>query len=320
MDLYLVFNDLSADFSPASETATRYDARLWMEELQATIKAAAQRKVTGIVVSRFFLEYDLTPEYSLRQWLNDNEVDLELRRSIKTRFSKLPFLKEIKEYEAEGGRFDCLFRGKRAVGLVAAHLLQSLALSLNSGPEWAGPALAISIEEMDAETIEIEVTEVQLKHVSTPAHIEFHQAWISERLWSSVSDGSYLLEKAAEWLPALEITPGAREQILALRIGDVHLRQLIERLLEFQTYCDSWNAGPFEKDALRKVSPESTSVNTDPRLRAMRMFRRDSGEDVYCEWHARITPRAWRIHFFPDVEQRKLIIGYVGPHLETAKF
>jgi hypothetical protein len=92
--------------------------------------------------------------------------------------------------------------------------------------------------------------------------------------------------------------------------GEPILKQIIKRLLELEEYCKSWNTGSFNSDNIScKVSPES-----DSRLKQFEQqltFKCPDGIDRIFSNHARMTPKAWRLHFLA-LEPGKIIIGYIG--------
>jgi len=69
---------------------------------------------------------------------------------------------------------------------------------------------------------------------------------------------------------------------------------------------------------LFKVSPESSM--TLEMYGRERTFRCPDGQKRLFSWHLRLTPHAWRIHFYPDEQTKTLIIGYIGHHLPTVRY
>jgi hypothetical protein len=97
-----------------------------MSNLVQTVRSVNSQ--TKSPQSVFRTQYDfhstfLASDYSLRQWLNDNKVDLEERRFIKSLATKSPFSEDILEpaevHSVENNIASCEFRyqGKLAIGL-----------------------------------------------------------------------------------------------------------------------------------------------------------------------------------------------------------
>jgi hypothetical protein len=68
-----------------------------------------------------------------------------------------------------------------------------------------------------------------------------------------------------------------------------------------------------------QVSGEKETVRNDPRLRKVREFWLDSGEKVLFENHIKLSS-GFRIYFYPDPNQRRIHVGYIGRHLPTARY
>ncbi|MCY4313506.1 MAG: hypothetical protein OXD44_07415, partial [Gammaproteobacteria bacterium] len=62
------------------------------------------------------------------------------------------------------------------------------------------------------------------------------------------------------------------------------------------------------------VSGESERVNNNRRKRRERTFWLEDGRQIYCENHVKL-PSGYRMHFYPDVEQKRIYVAYLGPHL-----
>jgi hypothetical protein len=53
-----------------------------------------------------------------------------------------------------------------------------------------------------------------------------------------------------------------------------------------------------------------------------RTFECPDGIRRVFEKHCSLTPGAWRLYFlaFPEKENGKILIGYIGPHLPTTEY
>ena len=133
---------------------------------------------------------------------------------------------------------------------------------------------------------------------------------------NSINSGADLWERKERIFPSLIFCDNVRKQLHALNEGDPLLKQFVNKLFELEVYCKNWIDGPFDPNLLPfKVTTESTAT-----LEAYgddRKFRCPDGEDRIFSWHARLTPHARRLHFFPSADTRQIIIGYIGPHLGT---
>ncbi len=105
----------------------------------------------------------------------------------------------------------------------------------------------------------------------------------------------------------------------SLSHGDALLIPIMKKLHELEDFCKGWHEGPFDHNkVVSKVTNESEA--TLEMFGNERTFQCHDGITRTFRWHIRLTPRAWRLYFYPLPEERKLIIGYIGPHLRTVDF
>ena len=314
MDIFLVFNELSIRPNPDD---TIYTARELMERFTTVIKHCRANKVKPLKAKENFQEMPLARDYTVADWLQDRSVDRDRQRLLRSSITALHPLPEPNEEKRQAMEFQ--YNGKIAEGLGGAWLLDSLAVSLATGPEWEALELPLETLELDDESDQLIGRKENVKHLFSAEQFPLHQAWLQNRIRLSVRNGQMLLEKSTEWFFKLEFVATAQTQIKQLSQGD-QLAQLIKRLLELHDYCTQWTEGGFDADALLKCTTESQTVRNTPELRQHRIFSLPDGRERYFEWHIRLTPNEWRLHFWPDPETRLIYIGYVGKHLPTGKY
>lgn len=312
MDLEMVLNELSLN-APAKDIPT---ARQWMLDLLRTLRAAVKCGVPRVLrTHREFQGTLLAPDYPLAAWRSDNNVAREERLYFKSLTTKAPFLADLPEIESNILAFEFTHNGEAAQGLGTAFLLEALAISVRSGSRWESNQIELEVKRL-AEDADLITENVLVFHASHPDHERSHDTWIQKRLQTSVRDGTDMWDRRVSLFPALIFCDSVCRQVQGLQARDPMLRAVVKRLLEMETYCKDWNEGPFNPDDLpSKASTES--VSTLQQYGAERTFRCPDGEERVFSWHVRLTPGAWRIHFFPKTEERKIIIGYIGSHLPT---
>jgi|GEM_PF-523664 len=319
MDIYLVFNELSASGEHVNQT--EYEARVWMSEFEQVITAARKSGLIALKTPEDFFDTLLVKGYRIRDWLRDHSVDHEQQQRIRSAGTSLYHLPDdIAETEERRSAFEFRHGGIPALGLGSAYLLESIAVSLNTGEQWQVTSIALDIEEFDEQIDEIVSRQESVPHVCQTDHLPIHRDWIQDRFTTSVDYGSYLLNKCTMWFPNLLFIDNAQVQIGAMKRGTPQLRQAVRKLFELENYCVNWREGGFNPQQLAsKVSPESVSVRNNPQLRGLRTFVLPDQTEAFFEWHLRLTPNAWRLHFLPDAQKRMIFVGYIGEHLPTAK-
>ena len=317
MDLDLVFNELSVEF-PASDIWT---AKRWMSNLLSTIQAAIEHGVNRVLrTHRDFHAIMLAPDYPLARWRNDLNVDKEKRRYFNYRITQYPFIVDLHNSEIKENflLYEFSHEGDEAEGLGYAYLLEALAVSVRSEERWESSILELEAKQLDDDG-NLTIDKVKVIHASHPNHVVENGKWIKNRLQQGVRDGDNLWNRKHELFPSLSFCEGVVTQIRELRIGNPMLRVVVKRLFELEDYCKNWHEGPFNPDNLpTKVTPESQV--TLQQFGGERTFLCPDGQKRIFSWHVRLTPAAWRIYFFPEEGIKEIIIGYIGPHLPTARY
>jgi len=171
MDVEMVFNELSGQ-PPA---ANIHDARKRMSIfIGTTVVATGKFGVKRVLrVERDFLSLELAPGYLLSKWRNDKQVDREKKSYFNSLITKYPALTDFEGSELEDQYFSSkyLCNGETAHGLGIAYLLNALALSLNSDPQWDNSQLSLQMPQT-----------VTVHHASRPAHMKENADWIRKQL------------------------------------------------------------------------------------------------------------------------------------------
>lgn len=321
MDLEMVLNELSLR-SPANDV---YVARQRMSVLIQTVVVATKHGVKRILRTHSNLDAEeLAPNYPVARWRNDSKVDRELQRFFRTLVTKSPFLEDVADPGIlhSVGLSEFLHGEDQAIGLGVAYWLEALAISLRSDSRWYGSRVQLKVVQMD-DNEEMTHTIEEVVHASSSDHISEHLDWINERLRKdillSVRDGMTIWERKKDWFPNLYFCKQIEEQMQALSRGNLLLMPIMKRLHELEDFCNVWYEGPFDHNKmLSKATNESEA--TIEMYGNERTFLCHDGAFRVFRWHVRLTPGAWRLYFYPLPEERKLIIGYIGPHLPTVQF
>ncbi|GAC1523355.1 MAG: hypothetical protein NVS3B14_23600 [Ktedonobacteraceae bacterium] len=192
---------------------------------------------------------ELAPGYPVARWRNDTSVDRDLRRFFTTLVTKSPFLNDI----VDPGILNSVdlpdfFHGEdRALGLGVAFLLDGLAISLKSEPQWYESRVQLRIVQLD-DNEELSETIEEIPHASTSEHVREHLDWINARLQntaiSEVNDGMDIWKHKDDWFPSLYFCEKVGEQIQALVRGNLQMIPIIKRLRELEDFCKGWQEGP----------------------------------------------------------------------------
>jgi len=283
-----------------------------MQNLVSVMVRSAQLGARRILrVPKDFESHFLCPGYPLAAWRNDPEVRLEERQFFNAVTSKVLYLDGLPHIEEQLTLNEYKHAGRSAVGLGVASALDSLAVSASSAAPWNAPSIGVERNWIELGDDKVLSTNEMVRHASIQAHVEIHSAWIGTRSQLAASDGADLWRRRAELLPGLAFCACVKEQLDSLGRHDVMLRPVVERLGELDAYARNWQAGPFDRTRLpSKVSPESQGTLEEHEHELT--FLCPDGQTRLFSWHARMTPGEWRLHFYPDGETRRLIVGRIG--------
>lgn len=310
MDLDMVLNELSFH-SPAHNEET---ARQRMSGLLDTTRAAvAQGVKRNLHIDRNINLHSLeiAPSYPVARWLNDGLVDRDLRSYFRSLATKLSYIEDLPEY---------VHQDQQARGLGFAYQNDHLAISLNSDDCWCSNHVELEIRYLELNEFDELISEwVEVRHACNPEHIDEHVDWINRRIASNIRSGTDIWNRRDELFPHLQFCDSVGVQLNGILANDARIGPIRKRLDELEGFCKGWRSGPFNKDAIPgTVHPESQP--TLVQYGNERTFRCPDGQLLLFKWHAYLTIEGWRLYFHPLVNERQLIIGYIGHHLRTVKF
>jgi hypothetical protein len=319
----LILNELSLQNPALNEE----EAQHRMSEFIKTIKAV---KAQGVKVSlrtkENFHTTILAPNYPLRRWLNDNNVDREKRLFIKTLATKAPFStditnSEIQDIENNTSLSEFRHQGETAIGLGVAFILNTIAISLLSQECWNCSRLKLEFRCVNEDDDELICEFVEIIHASRSIHVREHADFIQQlqkQICQEVLDGEELWNRKEELFPNLEFCEAVKRQLENIRTGQLELKPVLNILFELQKCCENWEHGYFSLDGYA-IEESGESKPTLDKYTKERTFRCPDGIERVFERHVKLRFCNWRIHFFAEKPGR-VIIGYIGRHLPTMKY
>jgi hypothetical protein len=278
------------------------------------MRAATARGVKRVlrIPADFFAKL-IAPSYDWHHWLQDNRVDREIRRYFLSLATRAPFLRDEPRIEAVWAGIDCYWESQSALGLKAAYVADGLALSLASRPAWDCPLIACEIQEVVDE--DVSCRSESIHHASSSGHVDQQTDWIQQRIQTSVVNGKELWLSLGDFFPSLVCCSGVEQHVTSL--PSESLANITRGLFRLNDFCAGWNTGAFDPTKVQcPVSPESAS--TLQQFAGERTFLCPDGESRVFSWH--VKPGKWRIYFDPSPGPGRVLIGYIGKHLRTARF
>lgn len=176
--LQLILNDLSLDPPPES----LHVGRQWMQGLQETAARAIERGFQEVLlVPQGFLSAPLGEGYSFSHWLDDSEVELEVRQLIQDWVSWGPFLDDLYLDEC-GDLVEVYYEREIGAGLSLACSRDHAVVSVSREPWQAEEdALSVVVHRRDAADQEFVESVVEVRNLHCPASVERSLRWIAGR-------------------------------------------------------------------------------------------------------------------------------------------
>lgn len=333
---YVIFNELSYPFK------NKFEIENGLRNFVKTFAAASEMGLTQLRLHKYIgdnlYQLELAPGYLVSTWLSSSSAEMTASRDLgsgdpanddlKDRFKEIltsaPLITEnepIEKEENERSSFEISLDGKeykKAEGLGAAYLLDTIALSFLSIRFWDTHRIDhlkhYFLREDGSDTVDF----VSVRHASTHEHMLKHSDWIEKKRIQSLTAARDLWERREEFFPHL-ILCGQVEQQLRTTIGirSRFFRQIIVHLKHLDNFAKEWTIGGFSDKTLKRygLNVSGESDQTMRRYGRERRFRLPNGRREYFEKH--IKTGELRFHFFPDIEEHKIYVGYIGPHLRT---
>ncbi len=312
MNIEIFLNNLSAsEFTDVG--VARQTMKTFINTSIAFTHAGAKR---GIRSTSDIHSISIAPNYSIAKWRNDPAVTQEEKSYFRSLLTKYPVFEGMEAIQDLANEFECKCNDIPALGLLGAYLLDGASISLSSAP-WDRAFLPASIYSLDSETNTVHHS-INLRHASRPEHVAEHVDWIRKKKQDAILDGESFTKLAPTVFRNLQFAASAYANVKDLSGTDSKLRLALKKISDLNDVCSSWFAGPFPFERVPfKIDPESES--TLNQFSAQRTFLCPDNQMRIFSDHFRLNS-GWRVHLYVDSNERKIIIGYVGPHLPTALF
>jgi len=132
----------------------------------------------------------------------------------------------------------------------------------------------------------------------------------------SILSGEELWRHKNKLFPNLDLCGDTQFQLKNWGLGKLVLEQVKNSLSILSECSGEWQC---LRDKGLNVSGESQSVANDPEMRNKREFYLPNGKKEFFENHIKLS-NGIRIHFYPNADDKKIYVGYIGKHLPTKKW
>lgn len=316
-----IFNELSAQ--PVGTVAEAYEVMSHFVRSVAAVQQFGLRQIRiPEEVGHNLFSLSLAPDYEVGAWLNDKRVDRDLKDRFRLIVANPPLLTG-----EEVGALSIFERSlfslnepaiiPEAKGFGAAFLGEMLLLSLFTSEQWNTYELTGWHWYLDSDGEE-KTAPVTVPHFATLDHFEHHKAWIQQRQQEQLQRSSDVWEKRSEFFSNLTLCGDVKRQLKTVGLSG-YLNQIIDRLRTLDTFTSTWKSREFDLNRLKGGTNLRVSGESDSTMRiysGQRRFKLPDGRRELFELHIKVGDL--RFHFYPDDSEKKVYVGYIGPHLPIA--
>lgn len=309
-----IFNELSV----SSCYQDKYSAQEGMELAIDVSVALAKLGMSKIIrtTSDFTLRC-LAEGYSVAEWVRDKAGTKEKKLYFLTYATKSPYIESFyTDNEQNDELFEFRFETDIAHGLGLAYLWNSSSISISGDQRFSQENVCLS--ECRVTPQEESYRTVSALTFSTTQQVLLHKEGILAKLRGTILNGKFLIENAYEMLSHLSFCQKAIEQILELRGSEQYFHEVVNHLFILNKTMLEWSGGSFSPELDFSTESESTMSNRE--YAQKRFFLCKDEIERKFKLHSKIKSANKRIYFFPDTEQKKVHIGYVGDHLPTTRY
>lgn len=197
--------------------------------------------------------------------------------------------------------------GTASSALTWAHILETGTISFHAEPIWCHPTINATHEYLDDQG-NILSTPVTIRNSSEPAHIDIHRDWLSKLGLNSYPSAKAFWEERDTRFSGLRFLDRTRSHIDDLATSGAPYRQAIATLQALNQTALNWNGEGEPVFTVKNAAGEH-----DQRRKLCR-FNDEVTEQV-CDFgrHAYFTGNyPGRVHFRMSVEEKKIVVGYIG--------
>ena len=308
-----IFNELSANGSYTN----KYAANVGMERMLRLSNGLGKCGFSrDLRVIEGFNQLSIAPGYSIVQWAMDKSIgaDRELQRQLLTSATKAPYVEHFISDAEQDDLYEFKFCGHTALGLGLAYLWGSSVLSLDGDARFSPPNIDVEFYQLHEDSESTET--VSVCSVSSLDQLKAVCHALKNAQIANVENGKSLVEQFSVLFSSLACGNEAAKQLSALSGSEQFFQEIIRHFSILNATMQSWNEGPFNPQGIT-WSPES-----EPTLKQFaksRLFV--CADDVSRQFslHTKILSANQRIHYYPELKNKIVHIGYIGKHLPTVR-
>jgi len=270
---------------------------------------------------------ELAPGYFWQEWYNENKKTASLKDqlraflSLETKYLQLSaddMASDLQSFETK------LSNSYDELPILRAAIWHNCPIiSYPTKEPWNSSPITINITKLE-ENEKLVCFEKEIINYYAIDKIDENKLQVLQQ--ASIVSGQELWKQSGEIFQNLCFCGDSQTQLKFFNLGESILEQVKNVLYKLDEFCNKWERGVFAIYSHENlcslglnVSGESQSVRNNSKMRNEREFHLPNGEKQFFEEHVKLNCGI-RIHFYPDKNNKKIYIGYIGKHLSTKKY
>lgn len=293
-------------------------ARRLVNDLVTVIRNLSHlRESDPIVSSQTLWDRQVCEGYTVHHLLNDIGRDQMIW--FKHLVRKGPYIESILDNSL--AYHECLFGQEdvTSTSLAGAIFLEGTLSSLQDTDRFSSEHISLKYREGD-----LPFNDYSVWNAFDPGNIDQLVRKISTDIIENLSSWNDFWERRSALFPELSFCECVKEQLQRLSFSVTNVKIIRRHLTAMDGYCKrirEEQAGFTPDYTAMGIRASGESPKTLARYGYQREFECPDGRVRLFSWHTKQYGKNLRIHFYPpDEETDILIIGYIGPHLDTIKF
>ncbi len=268
-----------------------------------------------------FRQRELAKGYTCNDWINDKSAPQqyrELRSAMLSQLSKSPYVEELCATHDISTLHEYTIDTMPCLGLGLANIWGVPALSLAGSKRFQAYSVEIVKTTLEESGDIFLKTRHLIELIKNIDDVERLRRSLHDKLYPILS-GSDIVKNASNIFKYIVFSETAEKQLHDFQKGHVYIGKLKKIIQELNQEIQISTNTAFNPSTLDYASSESETVRKSPKLSQQRTFMFPDGNSRLCLAHVRIDD-FYRMHLFPDLINKKIYIGYIGKHLETANY
>lgn len=314
---YLIFNHHSLPYSSINMAKTSISE--FLKVCLKLKKYGFQTILFDETLDKSWFRIELAPNYFWQDWYNENKNNALLKTQIqsflllKTKsplFSNDDIASDLQLFEVK-----LLDYSDELPILRAAVWYNYPIISYPTKEPWNSNPVIVNVVKLDESGENRSLEEITNYFDSN----KIDENSLRKSQQESICSGQELWKQKNSIFPNLCFCGDSPFQLNNFSSGKSVLEQIKNSLSILNELFENSEKWQDLRSLKLNVSGESQTVANNPEMRSEREFYLPNGKKEFFEKHVKLS-NGIRIHFYPNIDDKKVYIGYIGKHLPTKKF